>query len=907
MNSPIRFLLALAALALLGLAACRRAPTVTLDQLRCEGLDRPSLIDTSEPRFSWRLQATDRGVRQLAFQLRIAELDANGQPRGPLMESPRIGADSSQWVAMPGFQAKPQTRYQWQVRVWDNRQRDTGWSDPTHFDTGLMGAVWPAQWLGDGHVVAKDEAPRARYFRTAFTLPQVPVRARLYVTALGLVEPWINGRKISDDYFVPGWPDYRQRAFYVAYDVTRHLQAGKNAWGLILGDGWYSGTMLPGNQYGPEPLVSAFLELTDAEGRRTLVATDGTWQWAEGPIISNSIYHGETFDARKDQPGWCQPEGCAWAWQPVQVRPTPAVKLNARLSPPVRRIEGVKPVSRREIRPGVFLYDFGQNMVGWVRLEARLAAGQEVQMRFGEMLEPDGTLYTANLRTARATARYIAKGGGLETWEPRFTFFGFRYLELTGVSAPTDQTIVGVVVHSDLPRIGQFECSNPLLNKLYENTRWGQKGNFVEIPTDCPQRNERLGWTGDAQVFCNTANYNLACGAFYRQWLQTLRDGFQPGENGGYGDVAPYTGFNRGSAGWGDAGVIVPWITWRHTGDRRILEENFPTIQQWIELQTTQAPDGIRRSKPAWGDWLAPGYAPRQAPTPYVLIATAYYARTTQLAAQIAEVLGKTEIAQQDRALLAKIKAAFRKEFIADDGRIASDEQTAYLLALGFDLVPADLRPQMIGHLADAVAKKGNHLATGFIGTPLLAPVLTEIGRPDLAYAVVQQETYPGWLFSVKNGATTIWERWDSWTPEGGFNQDGMNSFNHYAYGSVVEWFYGSIAGLQPRASAPGWNCFTIAPQPGGDLTYAGAQVETPYGLAASHWRIEGGRFLFDVTIPPNTEAIVSLPTPSVAAVQEGGRPLADMREAGFVTVRRHRVTAKLPSGQYHFSSPAPQ
>ncbi|MBI5381725.1 MAG: family 78 glycoside hydrolase catalytic domain [Opitutae bacterium] len=892
------------------MSACswlRPKSSVELARLRCEGLERSALVDTAEPRFSWQLRSAERGVRQTAYQVRVVVALPDGQPGAVVADTGRVASDQSQWVTVSGFKATPRTAYQWQVRVWDQRERPTEWSGVARFETGLLGGEWPAQWVGDGYQVAKHEAPRARYFRKVFTLPQAPVRARLLVSALGLVEPWLNGRQVARDCFVPGWPDYRKRAFYVAYDVTRELRAGVNVCGLILGDGWYSGTMLRQTQIGTQPLVSAALEITDTAGQTSVVATDGTWQWAEGPIRSNSIYHGETFDARLDQPGWCRVEGCSWTWQPAQVAPKPAIELTARISPPVRRIEGLRPVERREVRPGVFIYDLGQNMVGWVRLKAQAPAGQEIQLRFAEMLEADGSLHTANLRSARATARYIAKGEGMEYWEPRFTFFGFRYVEVTGLAAPADDAVIGVVLHSDLTRIGRFECSNPLLNKLYANTLWGQKGNFLELPTDCPQRNERLGWTGDAQVFCNTANYNLAAGTFYRQWLAAVRDGFKPGTNGGFGDVAPQTDLNHGSAGWSDAGAIVPWVTWLHTADQRLLEENFPAIQQWVELQATEAPEGIRRSRKSYGDWLAPGYKPSQAPTPYVLIATAYFARSTDIAAQIAERLGRAEVAAKNRALLAKIKTAFRKEFIADDGRIACDEQTAYLLALGFDLVPAELRPKMIEHLVRVIGAKNNHLATGFIGTPLLTPVLTQIGRPDLAYAVVLQETYPGWLFSVKNGATTIWERWDSWTPEGGFNKDGMNSFNHYAYGSVVEWFYDGIAGLRPEPSAPGWKRFTIAPQLGGGLTFARAQLETPYGRTVSGWRIESGQLTLEITIPDNTQATVSLPTTDPATVQEGGRPLAQLSGMRNLTPKAGRLELTLPSGDYVFTLPAPK
>jgi alpha-L-rhamnosidase len=887
------------------IASAGSGPAVS--HLACEGAVEPGLIDTKQPRFSWRLVSPDRGARQSAYQLRVTEIAPDGHAVDPAVETARQVSDQSQWVAVPAFTPKPKARYQWQVRVWDESSRDCGWSAPATFATGVLGAGWPAAWLGNGVTVARNQAPRARYFRTEFTVKAPPGRARLYLSAFGLVEPWLNGRKVTADHFLPGWPDYRRRVFYVSYDVTAQVHSGANAFGLILGDGWYSGTMLVANQSGSQPLVSAFLELTDGAGATTIVATDGQWQWAEGPIIEQSIYHGETFDARRDDPEWSRAGGgTGWSWHPVQVQGIPAVVMTARGSPPVREIAERKPIARRELAPGVFLYDLGQNMVGWARLKVRAAAGQEVKMRFGEMLEADGTLHTANLRSARATARYIARGGGLEIWEPRFTYFGFRYVEVTGVAVPDEDAVTGIVLHSDLPRIGFFECSSPLLNQLYANTLWGQKGNFLEVPTDCPQRDERLGWTGDAQVFCPTANYNFASGGFYRQWLAALRDGFrdEPGGASGFPDVAPDTGLSYGSAGWGDAAVIVPYVTWLHTGDRRLLEENFDAIQRWIDAQARDWPEGIRHSTRSYGDWLAPGFPAWESPTPYVLIATAYYARVTDLAARIAAELGRTDAAQRDRALLVRIKAAFAREFIASDGRVTSDAQTAYLLALGFDLVPADLIAKAAAQLERTVVAKDGHLATGFLGTPLLAPVLTATAHPDLAYRVLLQESYPGWLFSVKNGATTVWERWDSWTPGQGFHPEGMNSFNHYAYGSIVGWFYETIAGLKPEASAPGWKHFHIAPVPGGGLTQAKATVETPYGVAGSSWRIAGGRFELEATIPPNTEAVIELPVSDRRDVTEGGRALSELREAENLGTSGGHVTLTLPAGVYHFSMP---
>jgi alpha-L-rhamnosidase len=895
----LRFLLPLAgSLAI----SAQLGAALELADFRCEGLREAPQVDTPSPRFSWRLVTEHRDVRQTAWQVRVSEVDAAGKAIGETLESGRIESDETQWNTIPGFKAAPRTTYAWQVRAWDNRENASEWSPPQRFGTGLVGSKWPAEWIGDGRNVPLYETAPARHFRQSFKLERPPVRARLYLSAFGLVEPWLNGKQVTEDKFVPGWPDYRRRVFYAAFDVTGLVRPGDNTLGMMLGDGWFSGTMIPRHQYGQQPRFSAFLDLTDSDGTVTTLITDETWRWTDaGPITMNSIYDGENYDARRELPGWSDPVPTDRAdWKPVEIRVgrhTPAA-FTARMSPPVRCIETLKPVSVRTLAPGVHIYDLGQNMVGWARLKVKAAAGQEIKLRFAEMLDADGSLFLGNLRTAKATAVYTAKGTGLEEWEPRFTYFGFRYVELSGVDDPLEDAVAGIVVHSDLPRMGEFECSDSLLNKLYQNTLWSQKGNFLELPTDCPQRDERAGWTGDAQVFAATSLYNMDAGPFYRQWLHSVRDGFRDDPAGGFPDVAPYTGFNHGAAGWGEGGVIIPWTVWLHTGDRRVLAESLPSIQHALELMAAQAPDGIRICPPIWGDWLSPGYPQYKSPPRQDLIATAYFAHAADIAGRIAEVLERPELAASNRALRDKARAAFQREYIAPDGRVADDVQTSYLLALGFGLAEPEQVPLLVKHLLRTFAEKDNHLGTGFLGTPLINPVLTKSGHADLAYTVLQKTTYPGWLFSVKNGATTIWERWDSWTPEEGFNKDGMNSFNHYAYGSVVSWFYDTIAGLQLLPEAPGWKHFRIAPLPGGGLTHASARIQTAHGEASSSWRIEGGQLNLAVVIPPNTSAEVVLPTRGADGVLMDGAPLAGskVRESD-----EGRPVITLPSGRYEF------
>ena len=877
---------------------------------RCEGLRDADQIDTTAPRFSWRLDSDERGVRQTAYQIRIVEIDSEGRKLGKSVETPRIESDDTQWVTVTNFRPKPRSLYSWQLRAWDNHGGASTWTEPQRFGTGLLGDRWPADWISDGRWVPTFETAPARYFRQTFKIENKPVRARLYVSAFGLAEPWLNGAKATEDLFIPGWPDYRRRVFYAAFEVTPMLRVGDNTLGLVLGDGWYSGTMIPRHQYGQQPMVSAFLDLTDGNGKVTTITTGTNWLWSDsGPITMNSIYHGETYDARRELDHWCDPTpGASEQWQPVTVksgssRNTPAA-FTARISPPVRRIERLKPVAVTRRAPDVHIYDLGQNIAGWIRLRVKAEAGRDITIRFAEMLEADGSLHTRALRSAKATAHYIAKGTGVEQWEPRFTYFGFRYVELSGAEEPLPDAIEGVVVHTELQPIGKFECSNPLLNQLWHNTLWSQKGNFLELPTDCPQRDERAGWMGDAQVFAPTALYNMDAGTFYRQWLFSVRDGLRDDPRGGFPDVAPYTGFGFGSAGWGEAGVIVPWNVWLHTGDRRVLEENLPAIQHALELMAAQSPDGIRVCPSAWGDWLSPGFPRYKSPPRQDLIATAYYAHAADLAARIADILERPALAASNRALRDQARSAFQRAYIAPDGRVADDVQTSYLLTLAFDLAPPELREKIVGHLVHTFAEKDNHLATGFLGTPLITPVLTDVGRADLAYEVLQQTTYPGWLFPVKNGATTIWERWNSWTPEEGFNKENMNSFNHYAYGSVVSWLYDTVAGLQPLPEAPGWKRFRIAPLPGGGLTHATGRVMTPHGLASSAWQVEKNEVKLVVMIPPNTEAEVALPTVRPESVTCDGKPLATGSVRRTTIAGAERTVVTLPSGRYEFRMP---
>ena len=713
-------------------------------------------------------------------------------------------------------------------------------------------------------------------------------RARLYATALGVYETSINGRRINQDSVLdPGWTDYHNRVMVQTYDVTSLLAAGKNTIGAVLGDGWYAGRLgwMGLAQYGTRPVFNAQIEITYADGTRDIIATENSWQAGPGEIVGSDQQWGEIIDARKSVPDWNQPSFKDPSWADAVVEPHD-VALVPQLGPPVRRLLELAP-QKITHWGDAWIVDFGQNLVGCVRLAARGPAGAAITLRHGEMLSPDGSLYTENLRPALATDTFILRGApDRETFEPHFTFHGFRYVEVTGYPATlTADNLRGIVVGSDTPSTGTFECSNPDLNRLYQNIVWGQRGNFLSVPTDCPQRDERMGWMGDAQVFAPTAARNADVAAFFAKWLVDIDDG--QGTNGDYSDVCPRIDRPRPAMPvWGDAGIIIPWVMYTAYGDRAFLADNYPFMVRWIEFNLRRSTNLILSG--GVGDHLAPQR------TPTDVVDTAYFANSAHLVARAAALLGKTDDAAKYDKLFHDIAEAFNQSFVSTNGIIKGDTQTAYILALQFELLPENRRTAAARRLAEDVERNG-HLTTGFVGVGLICPTLTQIGRSDLAWQLVLTNTWPSWLFSVKNGATTIWERWDGWTPEHGFQDAAMNSFNHYSLGSVGAWFYSGAAGIQPDESNPGYKHFFLNPQFTPRLSEVKASLDSPYGLIASHWQVENDQLLYEVTIPPNTTATLTLPVPP-RDVRQSGRPLQIPDD--------HITRLPLVAGTYHFSLP---
>jgi alpha-L-rhamnosidase len=742
-----------------------------------------------------------------------------------------------------------------------------GWQAAA-FDDGAWSAASEAATFGGGPWGSPTAPAGATYFRKKFSASK-PKSARVHATALGVYELWLNGKRVGNDYLAPGFTDYRKRLQVQTYDVTDLVKDGDNAVGAILADGWFNGKYFVfgrGDWYGSGPdRLLVQLEIEQQDGTRVVVGTDATgaaaWKQSAGPIVAADLLDGETYDARRELGDWSSAafDDAAWTAALPYTDATPR-KLVGDVTDQIQKTQELRPTTVTERPGGVFMYDLGQNMVGWTRLRVTGPAGATIQLRFGEVLNRDGSLYTENLRSARATDTYTLRGGGAEeVWEPRFTTHGFRYVELSGDTAhlaakPGGSTLTGIVVQSRLPAAGTFTTSDTLTNQLFSNIVWGQRGNFMSVPTDCPQRDERQGWMGDAQVFARTATLNMDVASFFTKWVRDTRDGQTA--DGAFSEIAPNPDWNKGTPAWGDAGVIVPWTVYLAYGDTRILDEQYAAMVAWVEF--------IRRANPSllwqksrgsdYGDWLS-----INADTDKEVLATAFFAHSADLVARSARVLGKTDDAAKYAALFDSIKKAFATAYVGADGAIRGDTQTAYALALRFGLVPDAARAGAAKRLADDVAKRGV-LTTGFIGVAHLLPALTLAGRTDLAYQLLQNDKYPSWLYSVKKGATTIWERWDGIRENGDFQTPSMNSFNHYSFGSVAEWMYGTVAGIDLDEQAPGYKHVLIAPRPGGTLTSASAKLETIHGTVASSWSLSGKVFKLSVTVPANTTASVTLP-----------------------------------------------
>ncbi len=888
------------------------AARIQPDRLMCEYLINPQGVDVLQPRLSWVVKSDQRAQVQTAYQILVADtveaLEAN---RGTLWDSGRVDSADSVHIVYQGTPLHSGLLCWWKVRVWDGTGHVSPYSAPATWQMGLLEPRdWQAQWIGLDVAPEPDlQMNPAVYLRRAFSLEKPVQHATLYATARGVYQAFLNGRRVGDVELAPGWTDYAKHIQYQAYDVTGMLQhtedqAVENVLGVILGDGWYSGYVGMGGRanYGPYPRALLQLVVEHPDGSVTMIATDEEWRATTGPICYSDLLMGERYDARLEMSGWAGGMDTAaafevGAWQPVLVESLGEVPLVGERSQPIRVTEEVEACSVTEHKPGVWIFDLGQNMVGWVRLRVKGEAGTEICLRYAEILEEDGRLHTANLRSARATDTYIIKGEGVEVFEPHFTYHGFRYVEVTGYPGkPTLDMITGRVLHNDMPYTGEFECSHPLVNQLWENILWGQRGNFVSVPTDCPQRDERLGWMGDAQAFARTASFNMNVAAFFTKWMMDVVDAQSP--EGGFPDVAPQVTIKtNGAPAWGDAGIIVPWTVYRVYGDTAIIKEHYAAMQRWMAYIQDANPDFLRtkRLNNNYGDWVSLERAASSE-----LVATAYWAYCAQLMAEMAEAIGYYADAGQYQVLFEEIRQAFITAYVHPDGLIEGDTQTGYVLALFMDLLPESLRGPAAERLVKALERRDGHLATGFLGTIYLCSVLAETGHLDVAYQLLTNETYPSWLYTVLQGGTTIWERWNGYTEEQGIHDPGMNSFNHYAFGAIGAWLYRVVGGI--NAGLPGYQHIVLRPRPSVIFQYAKVGYESIRGRIASAWRWEGERVHCKVTVPANTTATLYLPTSKPHAVREGDGLASEAKGVRFVKYEQEEAVFALGSGEYHFT-----
>lgn len=856
---------------------------LTVSTLTCDHLVNPAGIPPA-PRFSWRLESEGRGVMQTRSRVQVA---ADREFSRLVWDSGDIDNQDSVLVPYAGDPLSPATRYWWRLRIKDNKGRESDWSEAAAFVTALE--KWTAPFVSAEGQDAGDSSA-GTLVRGEFSLKSGIESAYLAATAMGVYHAHMNGSRVCDWAMAPGWTEYKRRLLYQFHDVTGLVREGANVVGAMLGPGWYKGDLAGWirrrNIYGTRTAFAAELIVRYKNGSVEIHKTDESWRASDSAVLYSEIYHGETYDARKELAGWDAPGFDVTSWRPAGMVPSDLDRITPQDGLPSRPREVLEPKAIFEAPNGEKLVDFGQIVTGWVRLTITGNAGDVVRYSHAEVLDKDGNFYTGNLRTAKQRIEYTLKGGGVEEYEPYFTFQGFRYLridEFPGACAA--ENFRAVVVHSDMQETGSFTCSNPKLDQLMSNIRWGMKGNFLDIPSDCPQRDERLGWTGDAQVFVRAASYLHDTAAFFRKWLRDVAAAQFP--DGGIPHVVPdiltgympegdVAGTNTSTTGWGDAGVICPWTIYKYFDDKALLAEQYPMMKGWIEFMRSRSPGGLLwNTDRQLGDWVALDAKEGSyfGATPVDLIATAYYAYSTEILAKAAAVLGYEEEARAYFQLRADIGQAFAKEFFTSSGRLCCRTQTGHILALHFNLVPHEYKQRTVDTLVEILAEHDNHLSTGFLGTPYICYALSDNGRLDLAYELLQKEDYPSWLYPLSKGATTIWEHWDGIKPDGSMWSDNMNSFNHYAYGAVADWMYSVIGGIDTTEDGVGYRRSLVAPRPGGGLTSAAASEQTPYGILSSAWRLEGDRMSLDVAIPHNTMATVVLPRGTI--VQADGLTFA--------------------------------
>ncbi|MCY1722050.1 glycoside hydrolase family 78 protein [Prolixibacteraceae bacterium Z1-6] len=852
--------------------------------LRIEHQTNPIGSETHAPRLSWKIKTDEKNVLQSSYRIICAASKNDLLNESSLVwDSGLVNSDQSVHVEYNGIELKSGQRIWWQVKITTNTGQESEWSAPAFWEMGLLKkSDWKAKWIEPNLTENPETSNPSPLLRKEFEVSKEVTKATVYVTCHGLYQLQLNGKKVGDQEFTPGWTSYHKRLQYQTFDITNQIHSGKNAIGVILGDGWYRGFMGwqgKKNLYGKKSTLLCQIQLTFSDGSEQLIISDKSWKASTGAIQASEIYHGEIYDAGLEKTGWDKPNYNSSEWADVTEKEHGVQNLVASAGSPVKVIKELKPIEKIITPEGETVLDFGQNMVGRIRFNLKGKTGEKVTIYHAEVLDKEGNFYIANLRPARQKLEYTFKSDEPESYAPHFTFMGFRYIKIEGYSGEFKlEYFTGEVIHSDMEFTGDFECSDPLVNRLQQNIQWGLRGNFLDVPTDCPQRDERLGWTGDAQVFAPTACFNVNAAPFFSKWMKDLEADQR--EDGSVPWVVPNiiedgggTGWSDGfgATGWADAAIIIPWTVYQSFGDKRILENQYQSMKAWEEYMIKEAGETyLFNTGFHFGDWLsfaeyssyiynAPDYGFAGAHTEKDLLATAYFYYSTKLMHQIALVLGRTEDAEKYKTLLPQIKEAFKNEFITPNGRLLSNTQAAFAVSLAFGVLPEEYVATAAKQLAKNV-EYFQHLTTGFLGTPVLCHALSESGRSDLAYKLLFNKKYPSWLYAVTMGATTIWERWDGIKPDGTFQDVGMNSFNHYAYGAIGNWLYQKVAGIQSSAANPGYKEIIIKPEISDRLTFAKATLNSLYGTIESGWKIENNTLKLKVTVPPNTTAKIYIP-----------------------------------------------
>lgn len=879
--------------------ACERVKSpAQLYDLKCEFQAHPLGIDRPQPLLQWKIQDDRRGAAQSAYQVIVsgnAKLLKKG--KGDIWDSGKQVSGQSVHVKFNGSALESSKDYYWKVRIWDQDGNMSKWSESATWGMGLLNpGDWQAKWIAR----AGKDSLRSVYMRTEVELKNKAVeKARVYVTGLGNYQFFINGKKVGSDLFTPGWTQYPKRVEYQVYDIKDYLQEGKNGVGAVLGNMWWSSGLgwKGGARYSRGPLkLLAQIQIDYSDGSKDIFISDESWKWHNSPIVSDHIYHGEVYDSNLEEQGWSSPGFDDSAWAAVKPDDYGGL-LSGPEAPALREQMQVIPVAINEPVDGEYVFDFGQNIVGWAKLHIKGDKGDTIKMRFAELLHNDGTVAQENLRSAKATDYVICNGNEI-VWEPKFTYHGFRYVQVSGLkSAPDKSVLTGKVIYTNEPLIGSIECSNELINKIYTNVTWGQRGNFFAVPTDCPQRDERLGWMGDAQIFAPTANFYMNLDRYWTKWMFDIADGQD--EEGWVYDVNPAI-VVEGPAkpGWGDACIVIPWLTYRYFGDTRIIEENYKMMKAWVEYMRSESKDGIyiwTHGKPGWygyGDWIAVEKSPSEP------IGTAYYFYSTSLLGKMAAIIGKTEDAEQYAQLAGTIAAAFQKKYWdSTKMNYPGGTQTANLLPLAFGITPKNLQEQVVKNIVDDVVAHNVHPTTGFLGTGYILPILSKYGYQELAFKMITQKDYPSWGYMVEKGATTIWELWNSDSEKPG----GMNSRNHFALGCIGEWVWNNIGGINICDGHPGFKRVVIEPKPVEGLAWAKAGYETNYGELTVDWKVDADVFTLNVTIPANSTAVIIPPVLKEGAIlKEGGTEVASGNIPGISQTGCGNIL--VASGSYKFT-----